>query len=127
MITIYATYDEYLRHGGTMTEEEFLKYAERASVFIDNITYGRIKKLKKEELEIMNMPLCISDIADAMKRNDEIMNTGNLKSVSNDGYSETYQTATEAGFKSRQMQFISEYYDIAKSYIIKGEYLELGV
>lgn len=76
-------------HGSSMDEKEFLFAESEAEAFVNAMTFGRIKKLKK-------IPDCVKDAicsaADIVHETARRRNS-DVASENNDGYSVTYKNA----------------------------------
>ena len=79
-----ATYDFYDKNfSAVLTEEEWDRYARRATYFIEN---NCDLPEKPDEDLLFREQLCCCEVAEAIKRNESKITT----SISNDGYSEHY-------------------------------------
>ena len=87
----YATYGYYTNDyfGTALTEQEFPKYARRASAEMDHVTFGRLSKLP-EELITDSIRDCMCDVAERMYHL-ETAKGSDLASENNDGYSVSYR------------------------------------
>ncbi len=87
----YATYEYYLSeyYGNTLTREEFLKYAKRASAQIDYVTFGRLANMHDSVIpDAVRDAVC--DVAEKL-HSCESSAGSKIASESNDGYSVTYR------------------------------------
>lgn len=80
---MFLTYDEYTELGGTLAETDFNRLSYRAEQALKTHTLGRV------QIADERVKKCMFDLIAL-----ESQNTG-VKSVSNDGYSITYQSAKE--------------------------------
>lgn len=57
---MYADYDFYTNdyHGFMISESEFPYFSERASAYIDSVTFGRAKKLSEDNLKLVKLAVC---------------------------------------------------------------------
>lgn len=87
----YATYDYYTNDyfGTTLTEQEFPKYARRASAEMDHVTFGRLSKLSADEITDAIRD-CMCDVAERM-HHFETATGSDIASENNDGYSISYR------------------------------------
>lgn len=88
---IYATYEYYTDDyfGNAITEQEFPKYARRASAEIDHVTFGRLSKLSEDAISDVVRD-CMCDVAERMHY-FETAKGSDLASENNDGYSVSYR------------------------------------
>ena len=88
----YATYqyytDEYF--GTALTEQEFPKYAKRASAEMDHVTFGRLSELPDEQITDRIMD-CMCDVAERLYTFATTAEGGSIASENNDGYSVSYR------------------------------------
>lgn len=88
---IYATYEYYTNEymGTALTEQEFQKYARRASAEMDHVTFGRLSELSGDAITDCVRD-CMCDVAERMHHFST--STGsNIASENNDGYSVSYR------------------------------------
>ena len=87
----YATYDYYTNDyfGTALTEQEFPKYARRASAEMDHVTFGRLSKLSTDEITDAIRD-CMCDVAERM-HHFETATGSDIASENNDGYSISYR------------------------------------
>lgn len=92
----YVTYAYYTdEYGGDMPELQFKRQAVRASMYIDKITFDRIKALG-EVPEGVKLACC--EMADVIYAYDTAKVDGkDVQSVSNAGYSVTFASGADAG------------------------------
>lgn len=88
---IYATYEYYTKeyYGTALTEQEFPKYAKRASAEIDHVTFGRISNMTDDQIpDAVRDAMC--DVAEKL-HHYETAEGSTVASESNDGYSISYR------------------------------------
>lgn len=107
---MYAGYTAYLNYGGTMSEEQYLVYGERAAGQIDRLTLGRAARyadVLTEELQSANAAM-----ADLLLNADEARQRGALgvTAANTDGYSESYGAATDnrKALRTAMMEVLQE-------------------
>lgn len=101
----YATYEYYTAaYGGTaLTEQEFPKYAKRASAEIDHVTFGRLSKLSDGEIPAaVRDAMC--DVAEQLHHFDTTAEGGSITSESNDGYSVSYRDTGGNAAQQREVR-----------------------
>lgn len=88
---IYATYDYYTNDyfGTALTEQEFPKYARRASAEMDHVTFGRLAELPEDQITD-TVRDCMCDVAERM-HHFETSTGSDIASENNDGYSVSYR------------------------------------
>lgn len=84
---MFLTFEEYKAMSGSLSESDFNRLSYRAEQTLNSYTYGRIK------VPDNRVRRCMFDLIDCESEKEQ--NAG-LKSVSNDGYSVTYQSTQEA-------------------------------
>ena len=93
---MYTTYEYYINvFGGTLDADTFDRLVKPASMQIDRVTFGRLKKggrcpfemLNPDDWDCVNYATCrvIESLHESEKSNGK-----KVASVSNDGYTETY-------------------------------------
>lgn len=88
----YLNWEWYSSHFPKLTQEEFERRLPAAEMKVDILTHHRAGKVSGYKLE--QVKACVSNL---MNRTAELEAAGagqNVKSVSNDGYSETYEQVT---------------------------------
>lgn len=92
----YVTYVYYIdEYGGDMPEVQFKRQAVRASMYIDKITFDRIKALG-EVPEGVKFACC--EMSEALYAYDTAKVDGkDVQSVSNAGYSVTFTSGSDTG------------------------------
>lgn len=91
MAFTYVDYDYYneVYKGKSIDKENFDYYSQRASAYLDSITQNKISKLLQSNIENNIKNACCA-VIEVIAQSD---NGGEVASVSNDGYSETYITS----------------------------------
>ncbi len=91
----YITYAEYAELGGVLSESDFPKAYRRARAELDNITFGR---LRNESAIDSDVKACLAEIIDICAAGFVLYGSPDgvqaVQSVSNDGVSVSYATAT---------------------------------
>ena len=88
----YLTYDEYTELGGTLDETPFNILETEAQLNIDNHTFGRLKLLDGQILEVK---LCVNALINKLQGYAKLNATDkNIVSENIDGYSVTYAGIT---------------------------------
>ena len=92
---LYCTYPEYQAAGGTASEQAFAALCPRASRLIDDATYGRAER------HVAECEDCCTALADAccqiidlLAAHKTVGTVPGAYSVSNDGYSVTFASAS---------------------------------
>jgi hypothetical protein len=107
----YLTYDEYQELGGTLDEAPFNLLEFEAQKNIDKYTFGRLKNLNEQ---INEVKLCIFKLIQLINTYSTYENQNkSISSENTDGYSVSYNQATENVFKAK----INEIKDIIKTYL----------
>ena len=90
----YLTYQEYVAYGGTVQESAFTAAEFKARKRIDYLTDNRVQSM---ETVPESVKLCMTSIinADAAAGADALAASPTVASFNNDGYSESYGSATE--------------------------------
>lgn len=106
----YATYEYYATEylGNELDNEEFLRYAKRASAEIDYVTFGRLK----EKTEIPNeVKDAVCAVAEQMKASNTAatVSSSGVASESNDGYSVSYREVSSASLRNEYQSKIRLY------------------
>lgn len=123
----YLTYVEYQELGGTLEETPFHILELQARKNIDKYTFGRLKKLATQ---IMEVKICDFKLIELLNTYNfyENQNKG-ISSENTDGYSISYNQATENVSRAK----ISEIKNIIKTYLTECKledgtpYLYVGV
>lgn len=106
---MFLTYEEYKAMGGSLSETDFNRLSYRAEQTLNSYTFGRII------IPDNRVRRCMFDLIDC--ESEKAQNAG-VKSVSNDGYSVTYQSTQEA---------TEAEYDIIYRYFASTDILYQGV
>lgn len=91
----YATYEQYdALYPMKLTEDQFESYLPSAEAYIDLITHDRAKSATGYKAERVERAVCA--VIGEMAAQDASKSAGGarLQSVTNDGYTETYRTAS---------------------------------
>lgn len=125
----YATYayytDEYA--GDELTETEFTKYAKKASVIIDNVTFQRIQSMAEEEIpSAVREAVCA--VAELLRRFDAEKATDAqgrvIASENNDGFAVSFRdTGTPEARSARN----AEVFDTIRTYLAATGLMFRGV
>ena len=84
---MFLTFEEYKAMGGSLSETDFNRLSYRAEQTLNSYTFGRIT------IPDNRVRGCMFDLIDCESEKEQ--NAG-VKSVSNDGFSVTYQSTQEA-------------------------------
>ncbi|MCI5796086.1 MAG: hypothetical protein MR019_04375 [Ruminococcus sp.] len=106
---MFLTFEEYKAMSGSLSESDFNRLSYRAEQTLNFHTFGRIK------VPDNRVRRCMFDLIDCESEKEK--NAG-VKSVSNDGYSVTYQSTQEA---------TEAEYDIIYRYFASTDILYQGV
>ena len=114
----YVDYEYYTDtyHGSKITKEDFLGVEDMAESFLDQITFGRIRRLDSVPDCVKKAVCCAAEMIAA--NNSKL--DSNVKSESNDGYSVSYADASSY----RTLQ--GEMYRTAKMYLANTRLLNRG-
>lgn len=109
----YITFDFYSNtYGGSVPEGTFPRLAYKASVYLDKITFNRIKQVTDDEtLEKVKYTVC--EMVDQLYQSENSKVDGKtVKSVSNQGYSTTFVTEGDGGTELtyNTLYYIAEVY-----------------
>jgi len=102
---IYATYEYYTTeyNGTALTEQEFPKYAKRASAEIDHVTFGRLSTLPDDQIpDAVRDAMC--DVAEQFHQYATTAEGGSIASESNDGYSVSYRDTGGTAAQQREIR-----------------------
>ena len=95
----YLTYEEYIELGGTLDETPFNILELEAQKNIDKYTFGRLQNL---EQQINEVKVCIFKLISLIDTYNSYENQNkSISSENTDGYSVTYNQATENVSKSK--------------------------
>ena len=101
----YATYAYYTAEygGSALAEEEFLRYAKRASAEIDHVTFGRLRALPETQIpDAVRDAACA--VAEQLCRFDKTAEGGSIASEQNDGYSVSYRDTGGTAAQQREVR-----------------------
>lgn len=117
---VYADYqyytDEYC--GTKLTENEFPKYAKRASAEIVHATFGRLEKLETSQITDA-IKDCMCDVAEKMKY-FETSAGAEVASENNDGYSVSYRDTSGAAYQQHEILVTIRTYLAITGYMYRG-------
>lgn len=102
---IYATYEYYITeyYGTALTEQEFPKYAKRASAEIDHVTFGRLSTLPDNQIpDAVRDAMC--DVAEQLHQYATTAEGGSIASENNDGYSVSYRDTGGIAAQQREIR-----------------------
>ena len=121
----YADYEFYVEvYGGrSIPEEDFPSAVRKASAYLDQITFGRIRKPYPDEVKY-----AVCELAEIQHRFNKTAGEGarEVKSENNDGYSVTYVTEGTDG-ESPDVVLHRKMYAAAKVWLGNTGLLYLGV
>lgn len=100
---LYCTYDEYQAAGGAVPETAFAVLCSRASRLIDSATFGRAEShaARCESCRQMLADACVQ-IIDLFAQQAAVGTVPGAASVSNDGYSVSFNSNTSLSESTRQ-------------------------
>ena len=91
----YITYKEYVELGGVLSESDFPKAYRRARAELDNVTFGRLRNESEVDSDVK---ACLAEMIDLCAAGFALYSSPDgvqaVQSVSNDGVSVSYATAT---------------------------------
>ena len=99
----YADYSFYQNRGGQMSASDFLIYSEKASDYIDYITFDRAKTYKDTENRLKK---CCCALADEMKKSDNI---SGKSSESIGSYSVSFSDTSDEALRKRLAKICAIY------------------
>lgn len=113
-----AKYADYLFYQtvyrGDMSDADFAKYGEIATMYIDNITNGAASSAPSTMAKALQFATCeYADFFQSVDRTRKETNNGTISSESNDGFSRSYLTG--AGLTAAQM---SDRDAIARTFLV---------
>ena len=123
----YLTYQEYKSLGGTLNEAPFNILEFEAQKEIDKYTFGRLKNLQTQIDEVRICDFKLIELLNTYSYNEN--QNKSVASENTDGYSVTYNQATEDTSKAKN----SEIKNIIKTYLSECKldngtpYLYIGV
>lgn len=107
---IYASFKYYIQeYGGTaLTEQDFKKYARRASAEIDHVTFGRLLDMPEDQIpDAVFAAVC--DIAEKL-HHFETADGSSIASINNDGYSVSLRDTGTANTRKKEVRSIIRTY-----------------
>ena len=123
----YLTFENYIELGGTLNETPFNILELEAQKNVDKYTFGRLQNLEEQ---IPEVKICIFKLMELIDTYSSYENQDKaISSESTDGYSVSYNQATENVSKAK----ISEIKAIIKTYLAECKlpdgtpYLYMGV
>lgn len=129
----YADYCYYVEEydGNKVSGEEFDKHIRKASVYINEITHGRIQEgnLLEKGVYLNEIQDAACAVAEVIYEDDQQMiETGGreLKSENTDGYSVSYVTDHQDG-ETHEDTLRRKMYQAARGYLLHTGLLYLGV
>ncbi len=108
----YAEFEFYISRYDSLIDNpaQFNALAEKASRYIDRITFGRLKNMTEAPEEVK---LAVCALVDEMYKadNEKAATPPDIKSENTDGYSVTYATEAEqsANFQKRMLEAVRLY------------------
>lgn len=90
----YLTYEEYVGHGGNLSETDFTLAEFKARSRIDLMTLSRVKNMKVVPEEVKLAMMVIMKV-DSKYSSDSQADSAIVSSFSTDGYSESYGGTSE--------------------------------
>lgn len=96
-MTVYADYTYYQNsfHGGAVSETAFPGLAVRASAFIDQMTFGRLRSAEEIPVEIKLAVCAVAERMNTADRSGAADINAAVKSENNDGYSVSYNDLSD--------------------------------
>lgn len=129
----YADYEYYVTEYGeeSIPEMEFARYIRKASVYINEITHGKISKGNFLEdgtylEEIKDAACAVADVLYLDAQQLEQTEGKDIKSENTDGYSVSYVTNRQDG-ETHEDALRREMYQAARGYLLFTGLLYLGV
>lgn len=101
----YATYEYYTTeyNGTALAEQDFPKYAKRASAEIDHVTFGRLSDMTDDQIpDAVRDAMC--DVAEQLYQFATMAKGGSIASESNDGYSISYRDTGDTAARQRELR-----------------------
>lgn len=90
----YLTFDEYVRYGGQLSEQDFVLAEFKARSRIDLLTLGRVQDMQTVPVEVKLAMMVIIKV-DSKYSAAAQADSAIVSSFSTDGYSESYGGATD--------------------------------
>ncbi len=99
----YVDYVYYqTQWGGELDQKDFTILSERASDYIDTITFNRIKENPNLMCDEVKKAVC--SVVDEMQQQKTMKTKGIVKSFNNDGYSETLSYGSDSRSNARKLR-----------------------
>ena len=115
----YADYTYYqTQWGGELEQKDFAVLAERASDYIDTITFNRIKENPSLMCDEVKKAMC--SVVDEMHQQKIIKTKGVVKSFNNDGYSETLSYGSDTRSNARKLRESASLYLVHTGLLYRG-------
>lgn len=111
----YLNYDEYTEMGGSLSSEEFNRFALRAECEINNATFGRLKSV---DIVISEVKYCMFELITYFSSTAKGGSSLAVASFNNDGYSVSY---------AEQKTSVQHINDIIYTYLADTGLLYCGV
>lgn len=89
----YITWDWYDAYFPKLTQDDFFKQLPAAELKVDILTHYRARDATGYKLE--QVQACVANLVNRKAELEASGTVSNVKSVSNDGYSETYEQVTQ--------------------------------
>lgn len=124
---IFATYEYYANAylGTALTEQEFSKYARRASAEMDHVTFGRLSKLPEEQITD-SIRDCMCDVAERM-HHFETATGSDIASENNDGYSISYRDTGDTDTQRHEIRAVIRTYLAVTGLMYRGVVPKYGL
>ena len=91
-----VNYAAYVAHGGVLSETIFNRLIASAVKKLDIFTHNRAQELEATDYRYLQTQEAVCRLIDQMYVQEQTAQGTGIKSVSNDGYSESYEAATPA-------------------------------
>lgn len=100
--TAYITYKEYKELGGTVSEDAFPIYERKSQLYLDYITFDRIKQLTKVPYKVKEvLTEFTNEYADFYAKRNEFGGDDTIEKYSNGVETFTYREKTEDDLKKQ--------------------------
>ena len=96
MANYSVTYSVYTTSGGALSETIFNRLIAPAVKKLDIYTHNRAQELEADDYRYLQTQEAVCRLIDQMYVQEQTAQGTGIKSVSNDGYSESYDAATPA-------------------------------
>lgn len=114
----YTFYQEEY-YGAAVKEADFPHFEQKASAYVDDITFFRIRDHPERLGRDVKMAVCA--LMDELYRQEDVLNHGRASSFNNDGYSENLSYGRDSRSDTRRLR------DIATQYLGNTGLLYRGV